>query len=69
MINLSNQTPNILVVGDLIVDHYLWGDCERISPEAPVQIVDIKAENTILGGAGNVLNNLKSLAYKPERCE
>jgi len=61
MINLSNQTPNILVVGDLIVDHYLWGDCERISPEAPVQIVDIKAENTILGGAGNVVNNLKSL--------
>ena len=61
MINLSNKTPNILVIGDLIVDHYLWGDCDRISPEAPVQIVNIKSENTILGGAGNVVNNLKSL--------
>ncbi|UCN01055.1 D-glycero-beta-D-manno-heptose-7-phosphate kinase [Sulfurimonas sp. SWIR-19] len=53
--------PNILVVGDLMIDHYLWGSCERISPEAPVQVVDINKETTVLGGAGNVVNNLKAL--------
>ena len=53
--------PNILVVGDLMIDHYLWGSCERISPEAPVQVVDIQKETTVLGGAGNVINNLKAL--------
>ncbi|QOP40806.1 D-glycero-beta-D-manno-heptose-7-phosphate kinase [Sulfurimonas marina] len=52
---------NILVVGDLMIDHYLWGSCERISPEAPVQVVDIAKETAVLGGAGNVINNLKSL--------
>ena len=58
---LDNHTPNILVIGDLMIDHYLWGNCERISPEAPVQVVDIQKETTTLGGAGNVINNLKSL--------
>ena len=53
--------PNILVVGDLMIDHYLWGDTNRISPEAPVQVVDIKNESSVLGGAGNVINNLVSL--------
>ncbi|MEN4044730.1 D-glycero-beta-D-manno-heptose-7-phosphate kinase [Sulfurimonas sp. NWX367] len=53
--------PNILVLGDLMIDHYLWGSCERISPEAPVQVVDINKETTVLGGAGNVVNNLKAL--------
>ena len=61
MIDLRNKTPKLLVIGDLIIDKYLWGDCERISPEAPVQIVNITDENTVLGGAGNVVNNLKSL--------
>ena len=46
MINLKNMSPRLLVIGDLIIDKYLWGDCERISPEAPVQIVNIKNENT-----------------------
>jgi len=58
---LKNFTPRIMVVGDLMIDHYLWGSCERISPEAPVQVVDIAKETTVLGGAGNVINNLKSL--------
>lgn len=53
--------PNILVVGDLMIDHYLWGSCERISPEAPVQVVDITKETTVLGGAGNVVSNLNAL--------
>ena len=57
----NNKKPNILVIGDLMVDHYLWGSCERISPEAPVPIIDIKKETTVLGGAGNVINNLLSL--------
>ena len=58
---LKTAQPNILVVGDLMIDHYLWGSCERISPEAPVQVVDIAKETTVLGGAGNVINNLNTL--------
>ncbi|MDR2081085.1 MAG: D-glycero-beta-D-manno-heptose-7-phosphate kinase [Campylobacteraceae bacterium] len=56
-----SKIPKILVVGDLMIDHYLWGSCERISPEAPVQVVDIKNETFVLGGAGNVISNLISL--------
>ena len=59
--SLRGRSPSILVVGDLMIDHYLWGSCERISPEAPVQVVDIQKETTVLGGAGNVVNNLVSL--------
>ena len=64
MIDLKNKRPNILVIGDLMIDHYLWGSCEKISPEAPVQIVNINSENILLGGAGNVINNLKKLGAK-----
>ena len=58
MDRLRAYVPKILVIGDLMLDHYLWGNCNRISPEAPVQIVDIDRETTALGGAGNVINNL-----------
>ena len=51
----------VLVVGDLMVDEYLWGVVERISPEAPVQVVSVENENYTLGGAGNVVNNLVAL--------
>jgi len=61
MQSFKDAKPKILVVGDLMIDHYLWGSCERISPEAPVQVVDINKETTVLGGAGNVVNNLKAL--------
>jgi D-beta-D-heptose 7-phosphate kinase / D-beta-D-heptose 1-phosphate adenosyltransferase len=61
MIDFQNQIPKILVIGDLMIDHYLWGSCERISPEAPVQIIDIDNESLLLGGAGNVINNLNAL--------
>ncbi len=57
----SIDKPSILVIGDLMIDHYLWGSCDRISPEAPVPIIDIKSETTVLGGAGNVINNLLTL--------
>jgi len=50
-----------LVVGDLILDEYIWGSVERISPEAPVQIVEAKRKDLRLGGAGNVINNLLTL--------
>ena len=61
MIDLQNKTPKILVVGDLMIDHYLWGLSERISPEAPVPVVNVDSESTVLGGAGNVINNLNAL--------
>ena len=61
MINLQSKSPKLLVIGDLMIDHYLWGACERVSPEAPVQVVNIDNESTLLGGAGNVINNLKAL--------
>jgi rfaE bifunctional protein kinase chain/domain len=51
----------ILVVGDLVMDEFLWGQVERISPEAPVPIVEVKKESLMLGGAGNVLNNIIAL--------
>ncbi|MDE5602924.1 MAG: D-glycero-beta-D-manno-heptose-7-phosphate kinase [Helicobacter sp.] len=53
--------PNILVIGDLILDHYVWGSCERISPEAPVQVIEVTKETLSLGGACNVANNLIAL--------
>jgi len=56
-----SKKPNILVIGDLMIDHYLWGKTDRISPEAPVQVIDVKKETSVLGGAGNVVNNLVSL--------
>ena len=64
MQSLKKAEPNILVIGDLMIDHYLWGSCDRISPEAPVQVVDIAKETTVLGGAGNVINNLNTLGAK-----
>tara|TARA_B100000795_G_scaffold173849_1_gene131184 strand:- start:17 stop:1441 length:1425 start_codon:yes stop_codon:yes gene_type:complete len=61
MISLPNTIPKILVIGDLMIDHYLWGSSNRISPEAPVPVVNIDSESMMLGGAGNVINNLFSL--------
>lgn len=51
----------ILVIGDLMIDAYVWGSVDRISPEAPVQIVSVDREDFTLGGAGNVVNNLSAL--------
>ncbi len=57
----TEDKPKVLVIGDLMIDHYLWGKTDRISPEAPVQVIDVQKETTVLGGAGNVVNNLKAL--------
>jgi bifunctional ADP-heptose synthase (sugar kinase/adenylyltransferase) len=50
MNNFKFGITNILVIGDLMIDHYLWGKCERISPEAPVQVVNVQKESSALGG-------------------
>src|ERR1700675_446651 len=55
---------NIVVLGDVMLDEFLWGDVTRISPEAPVPVVDIRRESTNLGGAANVLANLVALGAK-----
>ncbi|MBK3332077.1 D-glycero-beta-D-manno-heptose-7-phosphate kinase [Persephonella atlantica] len=55
------KNKKILVVGDLILDRYLWGEVERISPEAPVPVVDIKKETFNPGGASNVAWNVSQL--------
>jgi rfaE bifunctional protein kinase chain/domain len=58
----------VLVIGDLIVDRYVWGGVSRISAEAPVPVVDINKVENRLGGAGNVANNLKALGCVPTIC-
>jgi len=64
-IDLSSfDTCRILVAGDLMIDEYLWGEVERISPEAPVQVVSVARDTATLGGAGNVVNNLVALGAK-----
>ena len=55
---------HLLVVGDLMLDEYVWGEVDRISPEAPVQIVAVENEDYALGGSGNVVNNIAVLGAK-----
>lgn len=61
MAKIRQKNTHIAVIGDLMIDHYIWGKCERISPEAPVQVLDVTKEGSVLGGAGNVINNLIAL--------
>ncbi len=58
-------SKRILVVGDLMLDRFIWGSVSRISPEAPVPIVEIRTETTCLGGAANVAANVRSLGATP----
>lgn len=58
----------ILVIGDVMVDEYVWGQAERISPEAPVPILRVERQEVRLGGAANVALNLKSLGAYPILC-
>lgn len=55
---------SLTVIGDVILDHYIWGDVARISPEAPVPLVDVSHENYRLGGAANVALNLRMLGTR-----
>lgn len=59
------KNKRIAVVGDVMLDKYLWGSVGRISPEAPVPIVEVEKETERLGGAANVANNVKSLGGWP----
>src|SRR5438552_11499904 len=51
----------VVVLGDLMMDEYLWGRATRISPESPVMVVDVERETRVPGGAANVVNNLLAL--------
>lgn len=58
----------ILVVGDIIMDRFIWGSVSRISPEAPVPVVDVEQETQMLGGAANVIRNMTTLGARPILC-
>lgn len=58
----------LMVVGDIMLDHYIWGHVERISPEAPVPVVSVARESMHLGGAANVAHNIISLGGKVDLC-
>jgi len=59
---------SVLVIGDLILDHYVMGRVTRISPEAPVPVVHVESEELRLGGAANVFNNILALGGKADLC-
>ena len=60
------QDKQIMIVGDIILDEYIWGDVNRISPEAPVPVIEICGERSGCGGAANVAQNIVSLGGKAE---
>ena len=64
----SFQDKHILVIGDVMIDAYLWGDVTRISPEAPVPIVSTTSRENRLGGAANVALNIQALGATPIIC-
>ena len=55
----------VLIVGDAMIDCYMWGIINRQSPEAPIPIVDIEKHEKRLGGAANVASNIKALGATP----
>jgi rfaE bifunctional protein kinase chain/domain len=59
---------HLLVVGDLMLDRFIWGDVERISPEAPVPVLRVASENFRLGGAANVIANVRALSGRVSAC-
>lgn len=64
----GGKSKKIAVIGDVMLDRFFWGVVSRISPEAPVPIIDLEEESYHLGGAANVGNNLKSLGLEPVLC-
>ena len=65
---INEKPPTILVVGDLMLDKFIFGSVDRISPEAPVPIVKLEKEEQMLGGSGNVIRNLSNLGVKTSLC-
>jgi D-beta-D-heptose 7-phosphate kinase/D-beta-D-heptose 1-phosphate adenosyltransferase len=64
----SLKGHKVLIVGDMMIDEYIWGGVTRVSPEAPVPIVGVTNETLRLGGAANVANNIISLGGQVEVC-
>ncbi|WP_430810623.1 MULTISPECIES: bifunctional heptose 7-phosphate kinase/heptose 1-phosphate adenyltransferase [unclassified Carboxylicivirga] len=62
------DTMNVLIIGDVMIDSYLWGDVSRISPEAPVPIIATTGRENRLGGAANVALNIQALGATPIMC-
>jgi len=62
---ISNFSQSgVLVIGDVMVDHFIWGKVSRISPEAPVPVVDVQKDSILLGGCANVLNSIYAMGGK-----
>ncbi|MDR0307546.1 MAG: D-glycero-beta-D-manno-heptose-7-phosphate kinase [Chitinispirillales bacterium] len=59
------SSSSVMVIGDVMIDEYMWGEVKRISPEAPVPVVDVESVSRKLGGAANVIQNLRKLNVKP----
>ncbi len=70
MINIFEKfnSLNVLIIGDVMIDSYIWGKVERISPEAPVPVVRVTKKENRLGGAANVALNIQSLGASPYIC-
>ena len=62
------NNKNVIIVGDAMIDAYMWGEINRISPEAPVPVVEVSKHENRLGGAANVALNLKALGATPILC-
>jgi len=70
LVKIIDRFPmtRVLVVGDVMMDHYVWGSVSRISPEAPVPVVNVTRETRLLGAAANVVNNIRSLGGQVDIC-
>lgn len=64
----SFKQLNVLIVGDVMIDSYIWGKVDRISPEAPVPVVNVSKRENRLGGAANVAKNIQALNATPYMC-
>src|SRR5215470_11882193 len=69
-LSLLEKFPRVhlLVVGDLMLDRFIWGGVDRISPEAPVPVLRVTEESFRLGGAANVIHNIRSLGGRVTSC-
>src|SRR5580765_8839493 len=62
------RSVHLLVVGDLMLDRFIWGEVERLSPEAPVPVLRVVSEDSSLGGAANVVQNIRALGGRVTAC-
>src|SRR5918999_2637071 len=62
------RDTHLLVIGDLMLDRFIWGEVERLSPEAPVPVLRVVSESSSLGGAANVIHNVRALGGRVTAC-